>query len=132
MEPVTVVIRYADGRIIKGFTNDFFPNKPAFHTGSGPGDKGVQVQVRDLKAVFFVRDFEGNPEYDETKAFAQGQAVQGRKVQVTFRDGERLVGSVLGYDPNRPGFFMVPPDPRSNNMRVFVVSDAVKTFDFLT
>ena len=131
MEQVKVVIRFADGRIVKGYTNDFFPKKPAFHVGSGPSDKGVQVSVQDLKAVFFVRDFEGNPDYDESKVFPEGRSVQGRKVQVTFKDGETLTGAVLGYDPNRPGFFMIPPDERSNNLRVFVVSAAVNKFDFL-
>ncbi len=131
MEQVKVVIRFADGKIVKGYTNDFFPKKPAFHVGSGPSDKGIQVSVQDLKAVFFVRDFEGNPDYDESMAFPEGRSVQGRKVQVTFKDGETLTGAVLGYDPNRPGFFMIPPDERSNNLRIFVVSAAVNKFDFL-
>lgn len=131
MEPVKVVIRYLDGRIVKGYTNDFFPKKPVFHVGSGPSDKGTPVSVQDLKAVFFVRDFDGNPEYDEIKQFSEGKAVQGRKVQISFKDGETLVGSVLGYDPNRPGFFMVPPDERSNNMRVFVVMAAMEKLDYL-
>jgi hypothetical protein len=131
MEQVKVVIRFADGKIVKGYTNDFFPKKPAFHVGSGPSDKGIQVSVQDLKAVFFVRDFEGNPGYDESMAFPEGRSVQGRKVQVTFKDGETLTGAVLGYDPNRPGFFMIPPDERSNNLRIFVVSAAVNKFDFL-
>jgi hypothetical protein len=131
MEQIKVVIRFADGKIVKGYTNDFFPKKPAFHVGSGPSDKGIQVSVQDLKAVFFVSDFEGNPDYDESKAFSEGRSVQGRKVQVTFKDGETLTGAVLGYDPNRPGFFMIPPDERSNNLRIFVVSAAVNKFDFL-
>ena len=131
MEPVNVVIRYVDGRIVKGYSNDFFPKKAFFHVGSGPSDKGTQVAVQDLKAVFFVKDFDGNPEYDENKVFTEGQAVQGRKVQVTFKDGEVQVGAVLGYDPNRPGFFMIPPDERSNNLRIFAVSAAVENFEYL-
>ncbi|MCL4475041.1 MAG: hypothetical protein M1508_02270 [Nitrospirae bacterium] len=31
MEPVKIVIRYADGRLIKGYTNDFSPKKSSFH-----------------------------------------------------------------------------------------------------
>lgn len=130
MAQVKVVIRYMDGRIIKGFTNDFFPNKPAFHVGSGPSDKGVQIQVSDLKAIFFVKDFEGDAEYNERKAFKEGQSVQGRKVLMTFLDGEMLSGSVLGYDANRPGFFLIPSDPDSNNIRVFIVQAAVDQIEF--
>ena len=131
MAQVKVVIRYTDGRIVKGYTNDFFPNKPAFHVGSGPSDKGVQIQVDELKAVFFVKDFGGDPQYDDHKAFKEGQAKQGRKVLMTFNDGEMLAGSILGYDRNRPGFFLVPSDPDSNNLRVFVVQAAVDQFEFV-
>jgi hypothetical protein len=47
-------------------------------------------------------------------------------VEVTFADGEILVGSTMGYDPNRQGFFLFPVDPKSNNMRVYAVCSAVK------
>jgi hypothetical protein len=40
---------------------------------------------------------------------------------VILKDGEKLVGSTLGYEPNRPGFFIHPADDKSNNIRVFVV-----------
>jgi hypothetical protein len=134
MEPVKVIMRYADGRIIKGYTNDFFPNKPVFHArpiDSNPADKGVEVSIKELKAVFFVKDFTGNSEYNEEKSFPEGQHPTGRKVEVTFSDGEVLVGSTLGYDPSRPGFFVTPSDPQSNNLRVFVISAAVSNFRYI-
>jgi len=28
MEPVKVIMRFANGRLIKGYTRDFYPNKP--------------------------------------------------------------------------------------------------------
>jgi hypothetical protein len=84
-----------------------------------------------LKAVFFVRDFAGNPMHEERKEYKEGEKPQGRKVEVMFKDGEVLVGTTLGYDPSRPGFFIFPADPKSNNVRVFVVSTAVKKVRFL-
>jgi hypothetical protein len=134
MEPVKVVVRHADGRIAKGYTNDFFPNKPVFHfrsVESQPTDKGVEVYLKDLKAVFFVKDFTGKQAYNEKKDFTEGQQLSGRKVEVTFKDGEVLVGSTLGYDPNRLGFFVIPADTQSNNLRAFVVSTAMSKFRFL-
>ncbi len=134
MEPAKVITRYADGRIIKGYTNDFFPNKPLFHVramDSEPADKGVEVSFKELKAVFFVKDFDGNPAYNDEKSFPDGQRTSGRKVEVTFSDSEVLVGSTLGYDPGRAGFFVAPSDPQSNNLRVFVLSGAVKNFRYL-
>ena len=131
MEPAKVVIRFADGRILKGYTNDFFPKKPAFHVGRGPSERGSQVAVDDLKAIFFVRDFEGDPDYVDRKEFTGQQSRFGKKMEITYYDGEVAVGSVLGYDPQRAGFFMVPSDDNSNNLKVFVVSAAVKHIRFL-
>ena len=128
MEPVKVVIRYVDGKVIKGFTQDFFPNKDRFHLHRAANASGeaVEVQIKELKAIFFVQAFEGNAQYNERKSYGEGERAQGRKVEVTFADGEMLVGSTMGYDPNRPGFFIFPADPKSNNMRAFAVSSAVK------
>ena len=128
MEPAKVVVRYLDGKVIKGFTQDFFPNKDRFHLHHAAKSSGesVEVMVKDLKAIFFVQDFEGNAQYSERKSYGEGERAQGRKVEVTFADGEILVGSTMGYDPNRPGFFIFPADPKGNNIRVFAVSSSVK------
>jgi len=127
MERLKIVVRYADGRTVKGHTQDFAPNKPQFHlfpATAGPLGEAATVFVKELKAVFFVKDFEGNPQYHEQKQFAEGGRPAGRKVEVTFADGEVLVGSTMGYDPQRPGFFLFPADPETNNLRVFVISAA--------
>ncbi len=128
MERLKVVARYKDGKVIKGFTHDFFPNKDRFHLF--PPDnlsaKGIEVVISMLKAVFMVRDFIGNPQYNERKEYIEGEKFSGLQVEVTFKDGEVLVGSTLGYDPKRQGFFLFPADPKSNNIRVFAVSSALK------
>jgi len=130
MEPIKIVARCTNGTVIKGFTQDFFPNKDRFHVI--PADKRpggtIEVFVNRLKAIFVVRDFNGNPQYEERKAFVKGQNCSGLRLVVTFNDGEVMVGStLLGYDPKRQGFFIVPADANSNNTRVFAVSSAVKS-----
>jgi len=134
MEPSKIVARYRDGKILKGTTQNFFPNKPVFHVkrqaGTGP-EALVEVNLESLKAVFFVRDFGGNPKYDERKQLLDGERPQGRMIEVAFRDGELLVGTTTGYDPKRPGFFLFPIDPAANNMKVYVVSGAVVKARFL-
>jgi len=135
MEPIKIVLRYLDGRLVKGYTQDFHPHKPTFHLRKDPtgasGDEPIDLKIEDLKAVFFVKTFEGDRSHSERKKFFGGESPQGRKVEVTFIDGEVLQGSTMGYDPKRPGFFLFPPDPESNNLRVFVVSKAVKSFRYL-
>jgi hypothetical protein len=134
MEPAKVVVRYADGRIIKGYTQDFLPTNPSFRVrpfdSESSGDS-VEILVVDLKAVFFVRDFLGDPNYQERKDFFEGAKVIGRVLEVTFKDGELIVGSSLSYDPERPGFFFSPADSAGNNLGVFVVSQAVRKVRYL-
>ncbi len=133
MEPLKVVARYVSGKIVKGLSQDFFPNKDRLHispVGKASGET-VEVYLKELKAIFFVRDFDGDSEYNERKSYLEGEKPSGRKIEVTFKDGEVLVGSTLGYDPSRPGFFLFPVDPKSNNMRVFAVTTAVKKVRYL-
>jgi len=130
-----VVARYLDGRTLKGQTADFLPTKSIFHVipspQAGTSIQVVEVKLADLKAVFFVKDLVGDGAYNEAKVFTPDVRAQGRKVQVEFSDGEMIVGTTMGYQPDRPGFFVAPVDPKSNNDRCFVVMTAVKTVSFL-
>jgi hypothetical protein len=49
---------------------------------------------------------------------------------VTFVDREVIMGSTLNYQSDGDGFFVLPADPRSNNIRVFVVSGSVRHVRF--
>ena len=127
-----IVVRYRDGKILKGYTGDFLPTKTAFHlTPLGAGAKPALVQVTELKAVFFVKDLAGNPEHHERLEFSAERPAVGRKIRVLFTDGEVLVGTTQGYDPTRIGFFLVPADPESNNERCFVVGSATIKVSFI-
>ncbi len=117
------VVAFLDGRRLKGYIYNFSAQKERFRlflekdTLQG---EGADVLMKDLKAIFFARDFVGNREYTESQALT-GQN-QGRKAEVTFRDGEKLVGTTDAYNSRKIGFFLVPADPRSNNLRVFVIT----------
>jgi hypothetical protein len=129
-----VVARFADGRMVKGSTSDFVPTKDVFHvadSNAGAGAPPVRIQVTELKALFFVRDFSGSPTHKSRNEFAEGRAIAGRKIQVVFKDGETIVGTTQGYQPGRPGFFMVPADPDANTERCYVVAAATKSVTLL-
>jgi hypothetical protein len=123
-----IVARYRDGRIVKGHTGNFSPTASSFllaiDQADSPG-RSVTVQVAELKAIFFVRDFAGDPGRQDRKEFAAHQPYQGRQIEVTFYDGEKIVGSTPNYDPSLPGFFVFPADTESNTMKVFAVAGAV-------
>jgi hypothetical protein len=127
MEPAKVVVRYTSGTLMKGFTQDFSPEKERFHLFPiGQPLNSVEVFMKDLKAVFMVKDFSGDSRYEDLKRFDCKNPQAGKKVEIAFHDGEVIIGSTLAYDRSRPGFFMFPADAHSNNIRVFVVSSAVK------
>jgi len=122
-----VVVRFRDGRMLKGTTRDFLPAKAIFHIHPVVAGEAVEVMVQDLKAVFFVRRLGGDPSYNEFKELPEQKVASlGKKIGVVFADGEMLAGYTHSYNPSNPGFFVTPVDPRSNNIRVFVVRDAVK------
>lgn len=134
IEPVKVIAHYVNGKVLKNYTHDFSPKKYIFHISQSidePLKEGTKIQMLDLKALFFVQDFAGDSSYNERKYFLQDQQLHGRKIEVTFKDGEVLVGTTVGFTPNRLGFFIFPADPKSNNLRVFVISAAVKKVRFL-
>jgi len=128
MEPSKVVVRLKDGTTVKEKTNDFFPNKPQFHLTTVEGFID-EYQIEELKALFFVRDYDG----DESYSYSYSDAITGggRKVRVSFVDGEEMVGYTQGYSPNRSGFFITPADLGGNNEKVFVVVSATTEVKFV-
>jgi len=113
-----VVARFQDGLTLRGTTIDFSPTRRIFHVS----DNGAtyEVDIEKLKALFFVRDFDGNAAYNEKKGFFARQN-HGKKCMVEFKDGEVLFGYTLTYSSQGLGFFVFPGDPQSNNEKVFVV-----------
>ncbi len=122
-----VVIRYKAGDVRRGTTADFKPNGDSFtlaEEGPGGARRDTTVAVEELKAIFFVRSLQGNREYSEKKLQAPVNPV-GKRLLVTFRDGESLRGTTHGTNLTQHGFLFFPADPRSNNKRIFVVRSAV-------
>ena len=129
-----IVVRYLNGNVVKGFTTDFMPNKEMFHltlADAQPGSPLVTVNLTECKALFFVRDFDGNAACNDKKEFDPTKNAGGRKIKVVFKDNETLIGTTQGYDPARQGFFFFPADAESNNERSYVVNAATKEVAFI-
>jgi hypothetical protein len=128
MEPNKVVAKFKDNSLAKGKTSDFFPNKTRFHLEKSSGEI-VEIGIEDLKAIFFVKDFEGDKNRKDN--YNDQIAGGGRKMRVNFSDGEIVIGYTLGYSPDRQGFYMTPADLQGNNERIFVVKSATSKIEFL-
>jgi hypothetical protein len=122
-----VILRYLDGTALKGVCNDFSSSRTHFHlwpSVDAPPSQQVIVTVSRLKAVCFVRDFDGDSAHGERQTFET--VPHGRKIEIIFMDGEIMVGSTLNFQPEGSGFFLCPADSRSNNIRIYVVCASVR------
>lgn len=141
-----IVARFRDGRIIKGYIEPtpsidveaimggvptHFPSQISLQMC--PSGERLSISVESLKALFFVKTFEGRREHQEVKFFERMPAIRGLWVRVTFHDHESLEGVVhnslcfLVED----GFFLKPPDPHSNNDILYVVKESLQDFRVL-
>ena len=126
-----IVVRYRDGALLKGYTLDFHPSRGHFSLWpsiNAKANERVIVPLTRLKALFFVKDFDGNPHHVESSHATEPGA--GRRIEVTFLDNEVFKGTTLNYRPEGTGFFVLPSDGSSNNLRVFVVNAGIRHVRF--
>jgi len=132
IKPSKVVVACLDGQRLKGYVFNFSATRDSlrlFPAENSPHQAGTDVKFNILKAIFFVKDLEGHPEHHDT--YDVKAAGHGRKIEVTFRDGEKITGSTEAYNPQKSGFFLFPADPECNNIRIFVVNSNVQKVTLL-
>ncbi len=141
-----VVIRYLDGKVLKGLARGFSIDADEFLLEEAVTGNELRVPLGELKAVFFVRSLEGDPAHRERKLFgARKDAGQlGKKIYIKFKDGENIYGFYRGDIPwkqgyfvtephsSARGFFVAPTDSESNNIRIFVVGTSIKDITVIT
>ena len=92
----------------------------------------VVVPYADVKAVAFVRDFDGDGE-PERRVFQNRPKTEGLWVRLTFRDGELLEGiipnNLLQLEFN--GFTVIPPDAGGQVQRYFAPRGALQSVEVL-
>jgi hypothetical protein len=98
-----------------------------------PDGNYTVVAYDEIKSVQFVKDFEPPDPAAERKVFNTRPKMDGLWVRVKFRDGEVMDGilanNLLLVEPH--GFTVVPPDPYSNNQRVFLPRTALRELQVL-
>ena len=90
------------------------------------------VPYEEIKTISFVRDFEDAGDTGR-RVFNTRPKMEGLWVSLQFRDGEVMEGimpnNLLQWEPY--GFTVIPPDPYSNQQRVFIPRAAVESVEVL-
>jgi hypothetical protein len=110
-----VVLHTVEGQVKRGQLDDPVLEGPSLELKLQPGGERELVPVERVRAIFFML---GPTE--------KAPVPRGYKVRVTFRDGRQVAGFSPDYDPQAPGFFMVPADSRTNTARIWVYRNAVR------
>lgn len=143
MARLKIVAHLRTGKLLKGYADLPLPtdNNGVVATVPVSLPKQISVEVLDggrkhalamsaLKALFFVKSFQGNSQYSEIKFFNGEPKIEGLWVHLTFSDNEKTEGIVhnsLAFLTD-PGFLMKPPDPNSNNQAVYVLKESLTHF----
>ncbi len=124
-----LVVRYRDGLTKYGVCYALNTRDTGFHleivdTEDVSSGETVQVLFSELKAVFYVKSFDGK--YDKSARYREW-APEGSEVVVEFEDGEMLRGFTLHtYNRNDARFYLVPSDSTTNNISILVEAVTVK------
>jgi hypothetical protein len=119
-----VVVHYKDGDVRYGIPLTWNIEEEGFllrPEGKGSAELQIYIPFRDLKSVFFVKDFD--KEIARRMKFSSIYA-QKDHIIIEFRDGEKIDGyTVRDYDPKASRFFMVPKvevEKEENNICILV------------
>jgi hypothetical protein len=133
MEREKAIVRFLDNRLIKGYVDNFSPFDKIVAIEDETFTR-QNVDMKELKGIFFVKTFGGDKHRKEKKAF-RGTRQTGQRVFVRFKDGESMIGHIEGDIPWRKGFFLGPKkstgfflkpvDSESNNIKIFVVATSI-------
>jgi len=120
-----VIVTFSDGTSLQGYVNPLrLPDDPLdVLTTNG---EHRQVSLKEIRAVYFVRDFTEDYE-PERKAFFSRPKLDGLWVRLKFRDNQTLEG-VVSNDLLAlldSGIQITPPDLNGAAVRIFVPRSAL-------
>ena len=124
-----MVVHFADGRTVRGFSYDFRPTQDSFRLTLADSADTVEIRLEELKAIFFVKRFDSDgvtrPRDDIERVGL------GPKLRVCFLDGEVLYGFSAAYRPDMKAFTMVPGDPDNNSQKVVVIAQSTESVEYV-
>jgi hypothetical protein len=125
------IIRRYDKEPLAGYVNPFsYLQSAGVELLSAQGNVS-SVPYEDIKSISFVRDFDSR-EADRL-VFNTRPRIEGLWVSFQFRDGEVMEGVMSNnlLQVERQGFTVIPPDPSSNNQRIFIPRASLRSVEVL-
>jgi hypothetical protein len=125
------LIRRFDRESLQGYVNPQSFLQPGGVEFLTPSGSITLIPYIEVKSVIFVKEFEGASE--SAKIFMTRPKMDGLWVRMTFRDGEVMDG-ILPNDLvhwERQGYLFTPPEPYSNNQKLFVPREALSSMSVL-
>jgi hypothetical protein len=125
--PNLVVANLLSGQVVKGESLDVDPTRPLCHIRTAEGV--AKVKLAETKALFFVRSLTGDSLRNDAQHPdpADLRAKGASRIEVVFKDGERIVAFTNRFPPRGNFYFVVPVDPASNNSRILINQAAVES-----
>ena len=126
-----VVVRRLDRETLTGFVNPLSYLQPQALELLRPDGSLALLPYREIRSVAFVKDFDGDPE--PPRVFLNRPKLEGLWVRMVFLDGEVMDGvlpnNLLSWEA--AGITVTPPEPDSNNQKVFVPREALRSVQVL-
>jgi hypothetical protein len=125
------VVRRFDRESLKGFINPQTYIQPSGIELLTQAGTIASIPFAEVKTVVFVKEFEIDAE--PARIFNTRPKMDGLWVRMTFLDGEIMDGilpnNLIQWE--RDGYSVVPPEPYSNNQKIFVPRAALSSVNVL-
>ncbi len=127
-----VVIHTRDHKIHRGFSKKEFIGKNVKILDESGNES--TFPLKDLKAIFFVKEFNGDPAYDEVLFLKKEKPRPWLWVHVEFEDGEMIEGKIRNSEEiinSSDGFFVWISDEYANSESVYIVKNSIHKFKIM-
>jgi hypothetical protein len=125
------IVRRFDRESLQGYVNPQTYLQPGGIEFLTPDGAILLLTYPEVKNVVFVKEFDAGSE--PSKVFLTRPKTDGLWVRMVFRDGDVMDG-ILPNNPvawERQGYSFTPPEPYSNNQRLFVPREALSSMSVL-
>ena len=127
-----VLIRRFQRESLAGYVNPISFQQPAGIELLSVDGNASTVPYEEIRYIAFVRDFDSS-DGPERQTFNTRPKMEGLWVRLRFRDASMMEGVMPNnlLQIEQYGFSLIPPDPYSNQQRIFVPRMAVETVEVL-